>query len=134
MRRAAAKRAAPAAGPTKAAGTALTFVLDHAVGELLRDTAARAGLSQAGVIELALRWLAHQEFGRPPRRPADSPSTRVATDGGTRLGVRLSAHARQLLNELAERRGYHGARVAVLELALRGFAPAAERAGLLAPG
>ena len=110
------------------------FVFAVATAALLADVARRAGLSHAGVLELALRRLAHEgtRGGAVVLSGADAARGPVAA--GRRQGVRLSPHAQQLLNELADARPRFGeTRVAVVELALRRFARFAEREGLLAP-
>ena len=118
----------------KADEPAQMFVLDADAAAVLADVAARAGVSQAGVLELALRRLAHDGARGGVAVLSGADIARGPVAAGRRQGVRLSPHAQQLLHELAEARPRYGAtRVAVVELALRRFARFAEREGLLAP-
>lgn len=126
-------RAAPPARQ-KAAEPAQMFVLDGEVAEVLADVAGRAGVSQAGVLELALRRLAHDGARGGGGTLPGAAAGRGPVAEGRRQGVRLSPHAQRLLQELAEARPRYGeTRVAVVELAIRRFARFAEREGLLAP-
>ena len=117
----------------KAGEPAQTFVFDATVAALLADVATRAGVSQAGVLELALRRLAHEGEQAGAEVLVDAaPRGRVAE--GRRQGVRLTPHAQRLLHDLLNARPRYGeTRVAVAELALRRFARFAEQEGLLAP-
>lgn len=133
-RRPASVTKSPTVTRPKAGEPAQMFVLDADVAALLADAAARAGVSQAGVLELALRRLAHDGAGDGHATLPVADARRRPVAGGRRQGVRLSPHAQQLLDELAEARPRYGeTRVAVVELALRRFARFAEREGLLAP-
>ena len=115
----------------KAGEPAQTFVFDATAAALLADVAARAGVSQAAVLELALRRLAHDGARTGAALPGAAARGPVAA--GRRQGVRLSPYAQRILYELAEERPRYGeTRVAVVELALRRFARFAEREGLLA--
>lgn len=115
-------------------------MLSDEVRALVADLAQRAGISQAGVIELALRRLAHdaarhdaQHGGNPAPFPG-AAGARGVVAAGVLQAVRLSPHAQQVLRTLSDARPRYGeSQVAVLELALRRFARVAEREGLVAP-
>ena len=110
------------------------FVLDADAAELLADVAARAGVSQASILELALRRLVRDGARGGGDVLSGAAAARGPVAEGRRQGVRLSPHAQQLLREMAEARPRYGeTRVAVVELAIRRFARFAEREGLLAP-
>lgn len=118
----------------KAGEPAQMFVLDANAAAVLADVAARAGVSQVGVLELALRRLAHDGERGGAGALSGAAAARGPVAEGRRQGVRLSPHAQRLLQELAEARPRYGeTRVAVVELAIRRFARFAEREGLLAP-
>ena len=130
--------AGPDAGQ-KSAQRSQGFVFSDEVRELLADVARRVGISQAAVIELALRRLAHDAARHEAQHGHAAPfpgaaSARGAISAGAFQAVRLSPHAQAVLRTLADARPRYGeSRVAVLELALRRFARLAEREGLAAP-
>jgi hypothetical protein len=115
-------------------------VFSDEVRALLADLAQRAGISQAGVIELALRHLAHDVAHHDAQHATSAApfpgaaAARGVVAAGVLQAVRLSPHAQQVLRTLSAARPRYGeSQVAVLELALRRFARTAERDGLLAP-
>jgi len=125
------------AGRKRDASPSRTFVLSDDVRALLADVAARSALSQVGVIELALRRLAH-EAGRHAAAHGDGApfpgagAARGAVTTGAVQSMRLSPAALRTLGALdAARPRYGESQVAVLELALRRFARFAAREGLL---
>ena len=125
------------AGRKRDASPSRSFVLSDDVRALLADVAARAGISQVGVIELALRRLAH-EAGRHEASQAEAApfpgagAARGTVTPGAIQSVRLSPSALRALGALDVARPRYGdTQVAVLELALRRFARFATREGLL---
>lgn len=125
------------AGRKRDASPSRSFVLSDDVRALLADMAARTGLSQVGVIELALRRFAHEARRHAASHegatlfPGAGAARGTVTPGAVQ-SVRLSAAALRALGGLdAERPRYGESQVAVLELALRRFARFAAREGLL---
>lgn len=125
------------AGRKRDASPSRSFVLSDDVRALLADVAARAGLSQVGVIELALRRLAHEAARHGAAHDAGAPfpgagAARGPVTPGAVQSVRLSPAALRALGALdAARPRYGDTQVAVLELALRRFARFAAKEGLL---